>query len=69
MKILAIVLLAAGVLSLMYKGFTYTRPHNKEVGPFNIHYNTKETVDIPMWGGVILVVAGGVLLATGMRKA
>lgn len=69
MKILGIVVLTAGILALAYKGFTYSRPHTKEIGPFDIHYNTNETVDIPMWGGVILVVAGGVMLAVGMRKA
>ena len=69
MKILAIVLLSAGALSLIYKGFTYSRPHTREVGPFDIHYNTNESVDIPTWGGVALLVAGGAILAFGMRKA
>ncbi len=68
MKILGIVLLTAGLLGLVYKGFTYSKPHTKDLGLFNIHYNTNETVDIPMWGGVILTVAGASLLVLGMRK-
>ena len=69
MKILGIVLICAGALGLVYKGFTYSRPHRKEIGPFDIHYNTNETVDIPMWGGVAMLVAGGAILAFGVRKA
>lgn len=69
MKIFGIVVLTLGILALCYKGFTYSRPHTKDLGLFDIHYNTNETVDVPMWGGILMVVAGGSMLAFGMRKA
>lgn len=68
MKILGIVLLTAGLLGLVYKGFTYSRPRSKDLGLFKVNYSTNESVDIPMWGGVIMTVAGATLLVLGMRK-
>ncbi|KAF0244230.1 MAG: hypothetical protein FD180_2740 [Planctomycetota bacterium] len=70
MKLLALVLLTAGILALVYKGFTYTKEtHETKIGPIDIRYDEKEHVDIPMWAGVILVVAGGSLLACCPRKS
>ena len=61
---IAIVLLAAGVLALAYGGFSYTRrTHDAKVGPLEISVSEKQRVNVPVWAGVVLVVAGaGVLL-------
>jgi drug/metabolite transporter (DMT)-like permease len=68
-KILAIVLLAAGVLCLVYKGFTYTKEtHDAKLGPIEFSVKEKEHVDLPMWLGVGLVVVGGALLVVGRDK-
>lgn len=70
MKILAIVLLSAGILSLIYKGFTYTSDtHETKLGPIRVQYHEKERVDVPMWAGVILTVAGAAMLVFVPRKA
>jgi uncharacterized membrane protein YidH (DUF202 family) len=62
---IAIVLLAAGVLALVYGGFSYTRQtHDAKLGPLEISVSEKQRVNVPVWAGVVLVVAGaGVLLA------
>lgn len=65
MKMIAIVLLAAGVLALAYGGFSYTRQtHEAKVGPLEISVNEKQRVDVPVWAGVVLLVAGAGLLLT-----
>lgn len=69
MKILGIVLLAAGILALVYRGFSYTKEtHEAKLGPLQVELKEKERVDVPTWGGVVLAVAGGALLLVGARK-
>lgn len=63
LKIVALVLIAAGIIALLYGGFTYTKStHDAKVGPFEFSIKDKETVNIPVWAGVGAIVAGGVLL-------
>jgi drug/metabolite transporter (DMT)-like permease len=67
-KILGIVLLAAGILALVYRGFTYTREtHKADLGPIEFQIKDRERVQIPVWAGVTLAVAGGALLVIGRR--
>jgi multidrug transporter EmrE-like cation transporter len=62
-KILAIALIVAGILGLAYGKFSYTREsHNATMGPFHFSVKDTETVNIPLWAGVVAIVAGGVLL-------
>jgi hypothetical protein len=68
-KVVAIALIAAGVLALVYGGFTYTKDtHEMKIGPIEMSIKDKETVNIPIWAGVGAVVAGGLLLVFGSRK-
>jgi hypothetical protein len=69
MKILGIVLLAAGILALVYRGFSYTREtHEAKLGPLQVELKEKERVNVPTWAGVALAVAGGALLLAGSRR-
>jgi hypothetical protein len=69
MKVLAIVLLAAGVLALIYGGFSYSREtHEAKLGPVEVSIAEKKQVNVPIWAGVALVVAGGGLLLIGKEK-
>jgi TRAP-type C4-dicarboxylate transport system permease small subunit len=62
-KILATVLIVAGILGLVYGGFTYTKQtHDAKIGPFEMSFKDKETVNIPVWAGVGAIVVGGLLL-------
>lgn len=62
-KIAAIVLIVAGVLGLMYGGFSYTKEsHNAKLGPFEVSVKDKEHVNVPVWAGVGAIVAGVALL-------
>jgi TRAP-type C4-dicarboxylate transport system permease small subunit len=65
MRMIAIVLLAAGVLALVYGGFSYTRQtHDAKLGPLEISVSEKQRVNVPVWAGVVLVAAGAGLLFT-----
>jgi len=62
-RILAIVLIAAGVLGLMYEKFTYTKEsHDLKIGSLEVSVKDKETVNVPQWLGVGAIVVGAVLL-------
>lgn len=68
MRMIAIVLLAAGVLALAYGGFSYTRQtHDAKVGHLEISVSEKQRVNVPVWAGVVLVVAGAGILLTGKK--
>jgi hypothetical protein len=68
-KILAIVLIAAGVLGLAYGSFSYTRDtHEAKLGPLELSVKDRETVNIPVWAGVGAIAIGGALLLAGGRK-
>ena len=63
LKAVALVLIVAGVLALVYGGFTYTKvTHETKIGPLELSVKVKETVNIPIWAGVGAIVVGGVLL-------
>ena len=64
-----IALIVAGVLGLLYGGFSYTREtHEGKIGPSELAVSEKKTVNIPVWFGVGAVLLGGVLLVFGGRK-
>jgi multidrug transporter EmrE-like cation transporter len=69
-KIIAIVLIVAGVLGLAYGKFSYTKEtHQAKVGPLELNVKDKETVNIPQWAGIGAIVVGAGLLLAGTRRA
>jgi len=65
LKIVAIVLIVAGVLALAYGGFSYLgETHHATAGPISLSVTERHSVAIPLWAGVGAVVVGGVLLLT-----
>jgi len=59
MKMLAIVLIVVGGLALAYGGFTYTKDtHQAKLGPIELSVKETQTVNIPVWAGLGLIVAG-----------
>ena len=68
-KIVAVVLIAAGTLGLVYGSFSYTKEsHEARLGPIEFSMQEKETVNIPTWAGVGAIAVGGLLLLLGGRK-
>jgi hypothetical protein len=69
-KVTALAFIIAGALALAYGGFTYTREtHDVKLGPIEFSVKEKQTVNIPVWAGIGAIVAGGLLLAMGSKKA
>lgn len=67
-KAIALVLIVAGILALVYRGFSYTKErHEAKLGPLSLRVDEKERVDVPVWAGV-LAIAGGVVLLVADRK-
>jgi uncharacterized membrane protein YidH (DUF202 family) len=62
-KILAILLIVAGGLGLLYGGFTYTKDtHQAKLGPIELSVKDTQKVNVPVWAGVGAIVAGVILL-------
>ncbi len=65
----AVVLIAAGVLGLVYGSFSYTKDtHEAKLGLIELSVKDRETVNIPVWAGVGAIVIGGALLPVGGKK-
>ena len=70
LKIVGILLIAVGIIGLVYGGITYTKStHDAKVGPLEFSLKNKQTVNIPVWAGVGAIVVGGVLLFGRRRIA
>ena len=68
-RIAAVVLIVAGVLGLVYGGFSYTREtHEAKLGPIALSVKDKERVSVPVWASVGAIAIGGLLLLFGGRK-
>lgn len=62
-RIVALVLIACGLLALVYGGFTYTRiTREAKVGSLEVSWKDRDTVEIPVWIGVGGVVVGSAML-------
>ncbi|MDZ4101651.1 MAG: hypothetical protein U1E12_08245 [Hydrogenophaga sp.] len=68
-KLVGIVLIAAGVIALVYGSFSYTKDTSAvKLGPLELTVKEKETVNVPVWAGVGAIVIGGLLLVMGGKK-
>ena len=62
-KVIGVVLILAGILGLVYGGFSFTREtHEAKIGPIELQVKEKERVNIPTWAGAGAIVIGAVLL-------
>jgi divalent metal cation (Fe/Co/Zn/Cd) transporter len=68
-KLIAIILIIAGALGLIYRGFSYTKEsHEAKVGSLEFSVASKDHIDIPVWASVVVLVAGVGLLAFGSKS-
>jgi TRAP-type C4-dicarboxylate transport system permease small subunit len=68
-RIVAVALVVAGLLALVYGGFSYSQQtYDAKVGPLELSLHDKKTVTIPVWAGIAAVVAGAGLLFASGRK-
>ena len=68
-RVIAIVLIIAGALGLIYQQFSFTKEtHQAKIGPLELSVKEKETVNVPLWGSLGAIGLGVVLLAVGGKK-
>ena len=68
-RMLAIAIIVAGVLSLVYGGFSYTKDTTAvKLGPIELSVKETKSVNIPLWAGIGAIVVGGLLLVLGNKK-
>ena len=69
-RLIAIALIVAGILGLVYGGFSYTKDTTAvKLGPIELSVKEKQTVNFPMWAGIGAIVVGGLLLVLGSKKS
>jgi TRAP-type C4-dicarboxylate transport system permease small subunit len=70
LKIVAILLIALGVIGLLYGGLTYTRTtHEASVGPLELSIKDTETINVPVWAGVGSILVGTALFFVRTKQA
>jgi multidrug transporter EmrE-like cation transporter len=68
-SIVAILLIVAGVLGLVYDQFSFTKDtHTAKIGSIELSVKEKETVNVPKWLGAGAIALGIVLLVVGRKK-
>jgi uncharacterized membrane protein YdcZ (DUF606 family) len=68
-KIVGLVLVVAGVIVLVSKGFSYTKEsHKGSLGPLEFNVKEKKRVEVPAWAGVVAVAAGVALLVLPLKR-
>lgn len=67
--IIAIILIAIGIIAFGYQGITYTTKENVvDLGPIKMTTETSKTLPLPPIVGAITLVGGIVLLFSSSRK-
>ena len=69
MKGFGIIIIALGVIMLIWTGFSYTKKEKVvDLGPLEINAEKEKQVNWPSYAGGILVVGGIILLLVDKRK-
>jgi hypothetical protein len=64
-----IILIALGILMLVYQGFTYTETkQDAQIGSLKIQHDQTETVPLPPIVGTIFIIAGVAALIIGRKS-
>ena len=69
MRIVAIALIALGIVALLYGGITYTKREKVlDIGPIEATTKTRETIPLPPVFGALAIVGGIALYVVAGRK-
>lgn len=69
MKLVAIILIVLGGSALAIGSFSYTKQKEQlKLGPIELSVKQKETVNLPVWLGAGVLIAGVILLLAGNKK-
>jgi len=69
-RTLAIVLIVAGIVGLIYGKIGYTKEtHQAKLGSLELSVQEKRTFNVPLWAGVGAILVGGTLLFVPRKKS
>ncbi len=69
MKVVAIILIVAGILMLIFRGFNFTQEKKLiDLGPVEINKKEKKSVGWPVYAGGLALAAGIILLVADKKK-
>lgn len=69
LKIIAVLLVAAGLFTLVYGGFNYPKSdHEAKVGSMEFAVKSEGKTRVPTWAGVGAVILGTLILLVPIRK-
>jgi hypothetical protein len=69
MRIVAIFLIVAGVLMLIFRGFNFTRDKKVvDLGPVEINKKENHSVNWPAYAGGLAIAAGVLILVSGRKR-
>jgi uncharacterized membrane protein HdeD (DUF308 family) len=69
MKILGIILIAIGLLMLVFRGFNFTQQKKvADLGPLEINKTEHKSIGWPMYAGAVAMAAGVFILLSGKKK-
>ena len=70
MKTVGIILIVAGILMMVFRGFYYTKKEKVvDIGVLEINKKEKKAVDWPIYAGAIIIASGAVILVAAGRKS
>ena len=68
-KVAALILIVLGGIALAIGSFSYTKQAEQvKLGPIELSVQQKETVNLPVWLGAGVLIAGVLLLLGGNKK-
>ena len=67
-RIVGVVLLVAGVVVLVYGGFSVPKNRDAKLGPIEVRVQQSDKVPVPTWAGVASIAAGGFLLLWSSKR-
>lgn len=67
--LLAVILIAVGIIAFAYQGITYTtREKSVDLGPVHVTTDKTRTIPLPPIVGAVALVGGVALLVMGSKK-
>jgi uncharacterized membrane protein YidH (DUF202 family) len=69
-KIIGVVLIALGLLALVYQGFTYTETkQDAKIGSLTVQHDEQQTVPVSPIVGTLAIVAGVCILVFSRNRS
>jgi drug/metabolite transporter (DMT)-like permease len=70
MRTIGIVLIIAGILMLVFRGINFTTEKKVvDLGPVEINKKEKQSVNWPLYAGIVVTLAGVVMVVADKKKA